>query len=303
MAPRARDGGPGCRCPGPASCKEPAACCKRPGALGPARAVRPNGAVTKTRCLSCAGLGRLARARKRPAAAAAVGAPVAAKAKAAPKAKAVPKAKAKAAAQPPTLTDAAARELAAALDRNAAATLGFTRAVESFTRALGAQALVAAPTAATQGASSCADQGDPPDCPECMRPLRAVLGASFATPRPTSARLVLRSAGLSPSCTKAWVQLRALVVAFHPRQAARLADLELVLPEERGRRREQSAAGKRTAEMWASYGSGQMPTVMMTRDVAYATVLNHVARYLLANEALRQRYQRRLLADAAALQA
>ena len=111
MAPHERDGGPGCRGPGPASRKVPATCCKRPWSPGPARAVRPNGAVTKARCLACAGLAQLSRARKRPAAAKAKGK---GKAKAAPKVTAAAKAHAAPLAAVPKATAGMASPQAAA---------------------------------------------------------------------------------------------------------------------------------------------------------------------------------------------
>ena len=291
------------------------------------RAVRPNGAVTKTRCLACAGLAQLLRARKRPAAAKAKGkekakaspkiaaapkahatplaaVPKAAAAIAAPKATAAPvslaasaamqRAVAAAVAQPASLTDAVARELTAALERNTAAAVALTRA-------LGARALAAPPTAAGSSSSPPAALGVPPACPARLEPLRVALNAALAAPAPTCARAVLRAAGLRESCSNAWAQLRAVVVAFQPNQAARVANLELVRPGEQGGRA-LSDAGRATAEMWARYGRGQMRTVSLTRDVRAVTVVSHVARYLLADEALRQRYQVRLLEDAAALQ-
>ena len=327
MAPRGRDGGPGCRCPGPASCKAPATCCKRPRSPGPARAVCPKGGVTKTRCLACAGLAQLGRARKRPAAAKAKGK---GKAKAAPKVAAAPKAHAAllaavpkaaagmaapkaaaapvalaasaavqqavaaAVAQPASLTDAVARELTAALERKTAVAIALTRT-------LGTRALVAPPTAAASSSSPPAALGFPPECPARLKPLRVALIVALAAPAPTSAGGVLRAAGLRESCSNAWAQLRAVVVAFQPNQAARVANLELVRPGEQGGRA-LSDAGRATAEMWARYGRGQMRTVSLTRDVRAVTVVSHVARYLLADEALRQRYQVRLLEDAAALQ-
>ena len=45
-----------------------------------------------------------------------------------------------------------------------------------------------------------------------------------------------------------------------------------------------------------------MRTVSLTRDVRAVTVVSHVARYLLADDALCQRHQVRLLEDPAALQ-
>ena len=120
------------------------------------------------------------------------------------------------------------------------------------------------------------------------------LNAALAAPTPTSARAVLQAAGLRESCSIAWAQLRAVAVAFQPNQTARVANLELGRPGEQGGRA-LSDAGRGTAEMWVRYGRGQMRTVSLTRDVRAVTVVAHVSRYLLADEALRQRYQVRLL--------
>jgi hypothetical protein len=207
---------------------------------------------------------------------------------------AVQQAVAAAVAQPASLTDAVARELTAALERNTAAAVALARA-------LGTRALVAPPTAAANSSSPPAALGVPPECPARLKPLRVALIAAPAAPAPTSAGGVLRAAGLRESCSNAWAQLRAVVVAFQPNQAGRVANLELRRPgEQRGRAL--SNAGRATAEMWARYGRGQMRTVSLTRDVRAVTVVSHVARYLLADEALRHRYQARLLEDAAALQ-
>ena len=78
------------------------------------------------------------------------------------------------------------------------------------------------------------------------------------------------------------------------------ANLELGGSGEQGERGQRDA-GQATAEVWERYGRGQVRTGSLTRDVREVTVVSHVARYLLADEALRQRYQVRLLEDAAAL--
>ena len=90
-----------------------------------------------------------------------------------------------------------------------------------------------------------------------------------------------------------------MLVAFQRNQAARAANLELRRPGPQDGRA-LSDAGRAMAEMWAKYGRGQMRTVSLTRDVRAVTVVSHVARYLLADDALRQRHQVRLLEDPAA---
>ena len=197
-------------------------------------------------------------------------------------------------AQPASLTDAVARELTAALQRDTAAAVALTRA-------LGARALVAPLTAAASSSRPPAAKGVPPERPARLEPLRLALNAALAAPAPTSARSVLRAASLREPCSNAWAQLRAVLVALQPNQAARAANLELGRPGPQGGRA-LSDAGRAMAEMWARYGRGQMRTVSLTRDVRAVTVVSHVARYLLADDALRQRHQVCLLEDPAALQ-
>ena len=83
-------------------------------------------------------------------------------------------------AKPASLTDAAARELTAALERDTAAAVALTRA-------LGARALVAPLTAAASSSSPPAAMGVPPERPARLEPLRLASNAALAASVPTSA--------------------------------------------------------------------------------------------------------------------
>jgi hypothetical protein len=291
--------GRGCRCPGDAQCAHQASCCGGVGSPGQERAYRVLDAARQpTRCLGCAVITGPSRSRqpmrrtaafdaRRPAAAAVL--PAAAARPAQPPV--VPAAYVGVPAAGAVLKAAHVDVLVAhtaALTAYVAATDRWVDALTAHTHAVSSGAAPRAPQLAVAAAAEVAAAPPVPRplafhravvaCPSCLALLKAAGDDALRGSAPVVADAVLRASGERvPLSAWAWVRLRVVIVVYRPDEWRRVCGAELEM------RRNSASIG----EQWVS--AGQLHQMVVSGLGTAPTILNHVARYLLAIPDVRQR--------------
>ena len=291
-------GGRGCRCPGGAQCAHQASCCGGVGSPGQQRAYRVlDAARHPTRCLGCAGITGRSRSRepmrrpaafvsRRPAAAAAL--PAAAAGPVQPPV--VPAAPVGVPAAGVVLTVAQVDVLVAhtaALTACVAAMDHWVEALTAHTHAVSSGVAPRAPQVAVAAAAEVAAAPPVPRplavhravaCPSVLAPSKAALDDALRGSAPVVADVVLRASGARvPLNAWAWVRLRAVIVVHRPDEWRRVGGAELEMR-------------RNSASIWERrVSAGQLHEMVVSGLGTAPTILNHVARYLLANPDVRQR--------------